>query len=142
MPTCYAITAGSYSDYHVCAVFTTRELAESECFMYGAEAKVEDFPLDPVFPKPPAGMVGCVFQGFRCYESGHDTEDGMILTYPVSIAYMNEEYIGEVETTHSWRADKQSKCLGVHVWARDRSHAIKIASEKFAQYRAIQAGVA
>jgi hypothetical protein len=37
MPACYAITAGSYSDYHVCAVFTTRELAESECFMYGTE---------------------------------------------------------------------------------------------------------
>jgi hypothetical protein len=137
MPTCYAITAGSYSDFRICAVFTTRKLAETERLCYGTDSEIREYPLDPVKPKPPAGM-----EGFRCYESGHDVEDGMILTYPVSIADMNKEYIGAVETTNSWRADKQSKCLGIYVWAAHESHAIKIASEKFAQYRAIQAGVA
>ena len=127
MPTCYAITAGSYSDYHVCAVFTTRELAESECFMYGAEAKVEDFPLDPVLPKPPEGM-----KGFSCYE---DTPAGVINVYEEDGCAMYVEAIDAVKPVYP-------NGLSTLLWAREESHAIKIASEKFAQYRAIQAGVA
>ena len=133
MPTCYAITAGSYSDYRVCAVFTTRELAESECFMYGAGVEVEEFPLDPVLPKPPAGM-----HGFFCFEK-YDT-DAMTKDTTAIDAYrkhgrdMPESNVGLVWTD-------SLDFLAVNLWARDKSHAIKIASEKFAQYRAIQAGV-
>ncbi len=127
MPICYAITRGDYSDYRVCAVFTTEELAESECSMYGAEARVEDFPLDPVLPKPPAGM-----QGFSCYQ---DCATCPLNVYQHDGCDMPEDLIGVVQAFGR-------SALKTILWARDESHAIKIASEKFAQYRAIQAGVA
>jgi hypothetical protein len=134
MPTCYAITRGDYSDYRVCAVFTTHELAESECFMYGSDAEVEAFPLDPILPKPPAGMYG-----FRCSEERVYYSTG----YGPAVLEAYQENGCDIQTRNVGVVRGNSHgLLSVILWARDKSHAIKIASEKFAQYRAIQAGVA
>jgi hypothetical protein len=128
MSTCYAITEGSHSDYSVIAVFTTRELAEAELPKYGSHAEIEEFPLDPVVPPAPAGMVGFCCYFMKC------TLD--IIYHRVDVVDMQEYPIGEVMCTPNHGN------LWVRVWARDGRHAIKIASEKFTQYRAIQAGAA
>jgi hypothetical protein len=127
MPTCYAITEGNYSAYSVIAVFTTRELAEAELPKYGSDAEIEEFPLDPVVPPAPAGMTG-----FCCFEK----RTRFLNNYRVDVVEMQQYTIGMVVPIPS------SDNLCIYVWARDAQHAIKIASEKFTRYRAIQAGAA
>jgi hypothetical protein len=67
MKTCYAISSGSYSDYSVIAIFTTRELAEAELPRYEG-AGIEEFPLDPTLPVQYAGLAG-----FYCQPVNHRT---------------------------------------------------------------------
>ena len=137
MTTCYAITRGEYSDYTVLAVFTTRELAEAELPKYhGSErdtAQIEELPLNPEIPGPPPGM-----QGFSC----GDTDDGTICANRVSCDEMPaadqigvlKRHVVEKPWFRAWH--------NLHVWARDEDHAIKIAAEKIAHQRAIDAGIA
>lgn len=129
---CFAITQGEYSDYKVLAVFTEREMAEAELPKYGTplyQAEIEEFPLNPVAPTPPAGMT-C----FYC------SEDPGGNAYAMSAA--SYEMIGEGSLVGSVPFFNGKVRYSVHVWARNRDHAIKIAAEKFARQRAIDAGIA
>jgi hypothetical protein len=133
MPTCYVITRGSSADYEVCAVYTTRAKAEQNIRVYGQDAEIEEYSLDHDFPQCPAGM-----RGYKVIEAPSGKLDSLLWTEDE----MRREYVGAVEVLNDWRTDSTGKRLKIHIWAADESHAIKIASEKFAQYRAIQAGVA
>ena len=137
MTTCYAITRGEYSDYTVLAVFTTRELAEAELPKYHrgkhGTAQIEELPLNPEIPGPPPGM-----QGYFCAEN----DDGSIWGRRVScdempaadqIGVLNRQVVTE-PWFRAWH--------NMYVWARDEDHAIKIAAEKIAHQRAIDAGIA
>jgi len=140
--TCYAITHGEYSDYSVLAVYTTKKLAEAELPKYHSgehdQAQIEELPLDPEIPSPPSGM-----QGFFCVENN----DGGILAIPVTCYQMPAaDQIGVVNLSmHVWDriAEKTlpRSWYNMHVWARDEDHAIKIAAEKIAHQRAIDAGI-
>jgi hypothetical protein len=128
MATCYAITEGEYSDYKVLAVFTAREKAESELPKYGSYAEIEEFPLDPLVPAPPPGMAG--------YCCGLDFT-GNIFASPRTLYEMTQyEKPGIVH--HAFRPGDYR----VMLWARHEDHAIKIAAEKFARQKAIDAGIA
>lgn len=125
---CYAIVDGYYSDYVVNAVFTTKELAEQQLPKYGDgydDARIEEFSLDPIVPAPPAGM-----KGFSCYSQ----EQGIIYARNCSDKEMTAKAIGIVDST--------GPGYRVSAWARDKDHAIKIASEKFAHQKAIDLGIA
>ena len=137
MTTCYAITRGEYSDYTVLAVFTTRELAEAELPKYhdGKHdlAQIEELPLDPEIPGPPPGM-----QGFFCTEN----DDGSIRARRVPCTEMSAaDQIG-VLNRHVVEKPWFRAWCNMYVWARDEDHAIKIAAEKIANQRAIDAGIA
>jgi hypothetical protein len=43
---CYAISSGSYSDYKIDAVFSSKEKAEAKLNLF-ADGKIEEFPFDP-----------------------------------------------------------------------------------------------
>ena len=58
---CYAISSGSYSDYRVHAVFSSKEKAEAKLNLF-ADGEIEEFPFDPEMAEAPAGM-----SPFACY---------------------------------------------------------------------------
>ena len=129
MKTCYAISSGSYSDYRVIAIFTTKEMAEAELPGY-EDADIEEFPLDPTTPVQYAGLTG-----FYCRE--RKANDQSVYGYretPLTMLQRND--VGLV------RRMGLDGPYYIYLWARDEEHAIKVAAEKFAHQRAIDAGIA
>jgi hypothetical protein len=71
LPTvCYAISSGSYSDYKINAVFSSKEKAEAKLNLF-ADGKIEEFPFDPEMAEAPAGMLP-----FACYSHKWDSATG------------------------------------------------------------------
>ena len=112
------------------AVFSTRELAEKALPKYGGDAEIEEFRFDPEIPDTPAGMTG-----FSCYLYS----DGSVAAYCAITPEMAERAWAN-PLVDSLPLIAGTRC--VYVWARDKDHAIKIASEKFARLKAIDAGIA
>lgn len=131
MTVCYAIASGEYSDYRVCAIFTTKEKAEAELHKYGSEAFVEAFPLDPVTPEWPIG-----FDLFGCF----NYSSGLIDAYKVDLSFLDVTL--ELSDFQVQRIPPDLTRYKVYVIAKDKEHAVKIAAEKFAKADAIQAGIA
>jgi hypothetical protein len=137
--TCYVITRGDSAESWALAVFTTRELAEAELPKYENSddsrewVEIQELPLNPEIPSPPPGM-----RGFEC---GSD-DDGSVQAGGVPCDLMPAaDQIGVLKS----RVIKKPwfrAWYGLHVWARDKDHAIKIAAEKIAHQRAIDAGMA
>lgn len=139
MNTCYAITRGDSGESWAVAIFTTRKLAEAELPKYENNddtrewVEIRELPLNPEIAGPPPGM-----QGFHC----GDTDDGRTLASRVpcdqmpaadQIGVLNRHVV-EKPWFRAWHE--------IYVWARDKDHAIKIAAEKIARQRAIDAGIA
>ena len=134
MSICYAISTGEYSDYRVCAIFTTREKAEAAKHSYGVDAGIQEFRLDPVVPDCSAGRqlylcskpsTSDQVYAFRACLSDSPFDDSLATDYA---SYLEPYPVGTSSR--------------VYVYARDREHAVKIAAEKFAKADAIQAGIA
>jgi len=134
MSICYAISTGEYSDYRVCAIFTTPEKAEAAKDAYGADAEIEEFRLDPAIPEWSAGRK--LYRCFKCLASGQvyaisDNLSGLTLYDSSTLNYASY-----------FEPHPAGKSSRVYVFARDREHAVKIAAEKLAKAEAIQAGIA
>lgn len=115
----FAISRGSYSDYRVLAVFSTREKAEAWLPFVSSDYEepfVEDFEFDPEVP---------VESGMTVFRVSSDTD---LLTV---VRVVPEERI----------YDFGVQCYGsfavVCVMARDVEHATKIAADKFREYKAV-----
>ena len=57
--TIYVLTEGSYSDYHIIGVYSTKELAEKAEFLY-PDSEIEEYSLDNVSQYPPNMKAWCV----------------------------------------------------------------------------------
>jgi hypothetical protein len=123
---CYAISSGSYSDYKINAVFSSKEKAEAKLNLF-ADGKIEEFPFDPEMAEAPAGMLP-----FACYSHKWDSAT---CEYVPCLRAFSVDYDSVV------RAGNKVSAWGGHittyVWAKDRDHAIKIGAERFAQHDAI-----
>lgn len=121
----YVITKGEYSDYHICAVAATKEIAEKLQKIYSedswGDAIIEEYDLN-------------------------EARDDVKVFYDVT--FTNEkvsacfnEY-GEKESIHFFKGNKwQSDRLIVCVRARDEDHAVKIAQDRRAEYLAKKEGI-
>lgn len=116
----YVITAGDYSDYHICAVTDNKESAENLRILYSSyyEATIEEFDTTYLPEKPNEywaiyinldGAVQCTV--LRHYEKGKEPD----------------KPLNQVELTY-YR-------YSVNVIAKDRDHALKIAFDKIAEYK-------
>lgn len=119
MPTSYVVTAGGYSDYHICGVYSNREKAEYAAQLF--RGGVEEFEIDS-YPEHPHGM----------------------LRFFVRMKHGGESMVGQSDPTgeecspyeaHRFSADYWTGVqeLWMHVWAKDEQHAVKIANEKRGQ---------
>ncbi len=115
----YVITAGSYSDYHICAVTDDKKSAERLRKIhssYWQEADIETYDTKYVYEEP------------KSYWHLKVNLDGSISSY--TLLYFNEEYetkINEVEL--------YSSQFHINVIAKDLDHALKIAFDKIAEYK-------
>ena len=125
----YLVTSGCYSDYSVDSVWTTQELADARVVEmakgpYNDRAEVEIYWLDGSGAKEPMPYWHVGINGF---EAGRTIVNSQELT--------GRQYSDTI------RDDTSEKNIWSHfyVFAKDEGHAIKIASERRAAWRAAQA---
>lgn len=120
----YIVTAGDYSDYHICAASLDKEHAEILAEKYTDsydEAIIEEYELDEFLEEAK--------QGYGWYWSSCKLENGMF----------GDVRVGQMDSYGAGAAGKVVKALHrkqlfVDVLAKDDEHARKIAAEKFATY--------
>jgi hypothetical protein len=111
------VTTGSYSDYSVRGVFTTRDGAEMLAAKYPPHyAEIEEITLDE-YPDYPAGMLR-----YRVY---FDIDGNSWATHC-------EPDIGDDSNSKCYPG-ASGKTMATYCWARDEDHAVKIANERRAQ---------
>jgi len=121
MTTIYLVTDGSYSDYCVLGVYSTKEKAEHAKRLFAADNGIEEYGLDAT-PDSPPGMLA--YQ-VSMLVSG-DVKD----VWQVTVDGFEPRWY----VARQWGADV---IVVFHVWARDIEHAVKIANEWRAQIVAL-----
>jgi hypothetical protein len=119
----YIVTSGTYSDYHICAVFLTKRPADAYAALFPKgyeEATVGEYTL---------GVPGPIPKGMQFYHINiaEGEEDSVVQMEPEF-----EDYYFKVKTTVSLGGRRS---FWTDCWARNKKHAIKIAREKINQYR-------
>ena len=112
----WAIEDGEYSSYHVVGVFTSRENAELILSKLKS-GEIVEWPLDPAVEKVNAGLSCYYVQMLR---------DGTVCD-----CCIQEFRVEEFDIIHSY-GGCDSAIAGLRMWvfAKDKGHAIKIATEK------------
>jgi hypothetical protein len=119
----YIVTAGQYSDYGICEVFSKKELAEeyikrNERVGYFDEydnAQVEEYPIDNNLPNYPKGLFH--------YEVSIGLRSGKIRYFNVTRSYDDKKLKYEVlDFPH-----EDEEILNVYCWSKNKEHAKKIA---------------
>lgn len=121
----YVITSGDYSDYHICAVTLDKEKAEkyAEHIDTGyQDVNVEEYDTDHIDTYMKYGKsfhVEIYMPGFR-----------------IDYVYGNEHERAERIFPHNYTM------YGVDVNAKDKDHAVKVATDRLAKYLAEEEGIA
>ena len=135
---CYAISSGEYSDYKINAVFSSREKAEAKLSLF-EDSRIQEFPFDPEIAEAPAGMSPfvCYSHKFLCGPGLHSLGEYRPGIYACQTDW--QEVVRRGDEVFPFATPPGAS---THVWAKDESHAIKIAAERFAHHDAIKAGIA
>jgi len=109
----YVVTEGCYSDYHIVGVYTDLSMANEAARCYG-EASVEEYEPNPnLGHEHPSGMdFWCVSMD----EKG-DTFD-----------IRKQEHISLKANPYSYSFPRRGWAF--YMWAKDQTHAVKIANER------------
>jgi Fe2+ or Zn2+ uptake regulation protein len=127
MKNIYVLTEGSYSDYHIVGVYSTKELAEEAQSLY-KDSQIEEYDLDNI-PEHPPGMSAW----FVKISDGKldDIHASQVSPFDQTVPRENEYKYPNGRTTYT-----------VYCWAVDKEHAEKIALDKYYQHQATKAGIA
>ena len=144
MKNIYIVTAGEYSDYHIVAVFSTKEKADAFCAMFRkGEFDVVEYEVD--------AKVEAINKGLKQYHvnmnkdgslfaGGWSNPSGITLFKNENLLdnFQTEDYLLDLNFGKRYFDPTVPKALHLEVicWAKDEQHAIKIANEKRAQYSA------
>lgn len=120
----YVITAGCYSDYHICAVSLDPQKAEVLAKFYTEhgydEAGVEEYEADYEYDRIESG---CKMHIVTFDEQGN-------------VEHIEHDSAPMSEDVFSW-----GRSVKAVVWAKDAKAAVKIAAEKRAMYMAEKEGI-
>jgi hypothetical protein len=126
MTSIYVLTEGSYSDYHIVGVYSTKELAEEAQSLYNS-SQIEEYDLDNI-PEHPPGMSAW----FVVISDGK--LDGI---YASQVSPFDQTVPRESE----YKYPNGRTNYTVYCWAVDEDHAKKIALDKYYQHQATKAGI-
>jgi len=103
----FVVTTGTYSDYRICGLYSTREKAEADTEAW-IKCRIEEFPLDQALPP---GKYWEIWM----------TAEGDILEGDIQ------------QVNYSPTHEPISRCAGegflVHAFGSDEKHAAKVANE-------------
>lgn len=122
----YVITLGCYSDYHICSVTLDKEQAEMLREKYSSEydsAEIETYDTDD---------NNLILKCGNVYSCWYLKEDSQIIINPSTFSYFRPEDLEVCTARAGYRT---------HVLADSEEDALKIASDKFAKYRAEKMGL-
>jgi len=138
MKTIYAVSSGSYSDYRVNALFSSKKLAkefieamEKDTIYGGDYNDIEEYELDPP-------TVDFIKRGYSVWNVLMLQDGTVERTHKTD----NDKYdIGDVGSCRIWERTKAPAyrgkdildALNMKVWAKTEQAAIKIVNEKRAQ---------
>ena len=117
----YVITKGDYSDYHICAVTMDYDRAKRMQKLYSdryGEANIETYTLDE------AKTTG------RVYYVEFENDVSVAIHMDEDDDYDNKPIV-----------DSWFNPIRVYVRAKDEAHALKIAQDEYAKWKAEQAGI-
>lgn len=127
MSTIYVLEKGEYSDRHIVALFSDKELADKAMILAGDDASVEEYELDSLkLPKHPQGCLAWVViinVTDNSIQSIYQ-QDGLDVNFKPGGRYMDNS-----------RYSHLSSLYMVNCWARDQEHAKKIALDKYYQWK-------
>ena len=134
----YIVTSGCYSDYHIITVFTDKEKAKAfvdaynshKTSKYGDYYEIETYKVNDIDVQI---MSGNAFYEVRISESGVCSAGLVEFGFDV----VSNEDIGKVVV---YPGGRQSG-YRVIVLAKNPEHAIKVAQDKIAQYKAEKEGL-
>jgi hypothetical protein len=134
MRTIFVVEQGSYSDYGVVGVYTTKENADAiaakinESDPYD-EATVAEWPLDPGIDALRSGLDKFSVLMLRdgAVEEVRKLDDGW--TFDIS----GGAHIWRRTQARAYKGRGIPDCLSATVWAKDEKHAVKIANERRAE---------
>lgn len=137
----YVVTAGEYSDYCIVGVTTTKEMADTIASRYNnqhgfknydySRANVEEYETDKYEPLRTNRL-------WIVHKSFDGTPKELEMSASESDDY--EETVGKIYVSDRFD-DGKPRLLYVYVYAVNEESAIKIASEKFAEYQAMEEGL-
>ena len=110
----YMVTDGSYSDYMVLGIYSTKAKAERAKVLFNADNDVDPIEMD-VTPRVPPGMLKWLVKMDR---NGNTK----------GVYRENCEYTASHASV--WKSyDSDEAYMQARVWAKDEEHAVKIANE-------------
>lgn len=111
----YVVTAGCYSDYHICAIFSTKEFAEKYIKINGGDnPRIEEYEIN--------AYNDLLNKNYKMFTVFMDKDGNSEIRV--------NEYLSD-QPNHVWffKAELVDK-LGINVIAKNEKHAIKIVNEK------------
>jgi hypothetical protein len=124
----YVVTSGSYSDYHIVALYSTEEQAQKALELGDEETRIEEYELDSFqIPEHPPGHKPWLVR------IEYNTSK-IVLTFQEY--FLERSEWSPMETFHDLEGFGPE--FWVRCWARDDEHAEKIALDKYYQYKAEQ----
>ena len=127
MKTYYAITDGDYSDYHIIAITDNKERAENIKKLYSgkySEPMIEEF-----------------FDEEAKSEALYDVLYNTDGSYNVTLQTFDKKYSSDINIIRESVPCNRWWKYQVLVIAKDANHAIKIAQDLWAEYRAKKEGI-
>lgn len=120
----YIVTSGNYSDYYIERVFSTREKAQEYLDHRGnaERANIEEYNLDEETPRGVFGYIVLFYLGTGEAETS--------LVQLSNNSYTRKDSV-------SYHESSGSKTMRFILEAKDSVHAVKIASERLMQIRAM-----
>lgn len=132
MKTFYAVTSGCYSEYHIIAITDSKECADNIAKIYGDDywnddTRVEKF-VDSGVIEDAVWKVSVRADGsYRVYDTVFDKENVNVI----------KEILPSISNNFGKIGEKYSVC----VFAKSKDHAIKIAQDLWAEYKAEKEGI-
>lgn len=128
----FVVTTGSYSDYGIDCIFSSKEKAQEyiDLFPSNEYNDIEEYTLDfanAAIARKKRGL--CVFtvdmlkDGTTIRIGKHDNS-----------TLENHEQFVKYYPNREWLKPNQGYYLSISVWAKDEKHAVKIANEKRAMH--------
>ena len=130
MKTIWVIEKGSYSDYRVVGVYSTREGAERVCAKINGEescelAVVSEWPLDPGVEEINQGLSPFIVHMLRDGTTERVWMDESDFEYTLGA----QPNIWRRSEAPAYQGKNIPDCLMARVFAKDSQHAVKIANE-------------